>query len=66
MGHAATFGIAYSDWLLRLVAWQTNGHAGKPWGEGVDVRPAEEALLEQLRSGEIHESLVAEPDGLAA
>jgi hypothetical protein len=33
------------------------------WRGGVDVRSAEEALLEQLRSGEIHVSVVAEPDG---
>jgi hypothetical protein len=61
MSHAATFGIAYSDWVLRLVAPQTKGGSGKPWGEGVDVRPAEEALLESLRNGSVHPSLAAEP-----
>jgi hypothetical protein len=30
-------------------------------GEGVDVRPAYEALLEALANGSVHESLVEEP-----
>ncbi len=57
---AASYGIAPSEWVLRLVAgYHSNG--GKPWGEGVDVRPAYAALLEALANGSVHESLVAEP-----
>jgi hypothetical protein len=60
IGSAATYGIRPSDWVLRLVAgYQSNG--GKPWGEGVDVRPAYEALLEALANGSVHESLIEEP-----
>jgi hypothetical protein len=52
MGSSATYGIRPSDWVLRLVAgYHANG--GKPWGEGVDVRPAYEALLEALGAKEL-------------
>ncbi len=60
IGSGASYGIDFSDWLLRLTSSQPNGN-GKPWGEGVDVRPAETALREALRNGEVHPSLVAEP-----
>src|SRR5919197_1991522 len=40
-------------------SYQANG--GKPWGEGVDVRPAYEALLERLANGSAHDSPVAKP-----
>jgi hypothetical protein len=60
LGSGATYGIRPSEWVLRLVAgYPSNG--GRPWGEGVDVRPAYEALLEALANGSVHESLVAEP-----
>jgi hypothetical protein len=50
-GSGASYGIAPSDWVLRLVTgYHSNG--GKPWGEGVDVRPAHEALLEALAAGQ--------------
>jgi hypothetical protein len=40
----AVYGIAPSDWVLRLVTgYHSNG--GRPWGEGVNVWPAHEALL---------------------
>jgi hypothetical protein len=46
LGSPATYGIAPSDWVLRLVGgYHSNG---RPFGEGVDVRPAYEALLETL------------------
>jgi hypothetical protein len=60
LGSSASYGIAPSDWVLRLVAGYPS-HGGKPWGEGVDVRPAYEALLEALANGSVHESLVEEP-----
>jgi len=48
-GSGATYGIRPSDWVLRLVdGYHSNG---KPWGEGIDVRPAYEALLEALANG---------------
>jgi hypothetical protein len=47
LGSGAVYGIAPSDWVVRLVAgYQEN--RGNPWGEGVDARPAYEALLEAL------------------
>ena len=50
IGSGATYGIRPSEWVLRLVAgYPANG--GRPWGEGVDVRPAYEALLEALANG---------------
>jgi hypothetical protein len=58
-GSGATY-IKPSDWVLTLVAgYHSNG--GRPWGEGVDVRPAYEALLEALGNGSVHESPMAEP-----
>jgi hypothetical protein len=60
LGSGATYGIKPAEWVLRLVAgYASNG--GRPWGEGVDVRPAYEALLEALANGSVHESLVDEP-----
>jgi hypothetical protein len=51
---------AERDWVLALVAgYRSDG--GRPWGEGVDVRPAYAALLEALANGSVHESPVAEP-----
>jgi hypothetical protein len=55
-GSGATWGIDYSDWLLRLV-----GPGSVNLSDRVFVRPAEEALLEQLRSRELHPALVEEP-----
>jgi hypothetical protein len=55
---SATYGIGHADWVLRLLqpspAW--TGRVTE-----VDWRPAEAALVEQLRSGELHPALVAEP-----
>jgi hypothetical protein len=56
-GSAAVYGIKPSDWVVRLVAGY-NANVGRPFGEGVDVRPAREALLAALVK---HESLIAEP-----
>jgi hypothetical protein len=60
LGSAASYGIRPSDWVLRLVAGYHSSN-GRPYGEGVDVRPAYEALLEALANGSVHESLVEEP-----
>ncbi len=53
-GSAATVGVSHADWILRLLdplpPWQGQG-SGAPNHE-----LAEQALLEQLRSGELHES----------
>jgi hypothetical protein len=59
LGSGATYGIRPSDWVLRLVAGSHS--TGRPWGEGVDVRPAYEALLEALANGSVHASLIEEP-----
>jgi hypothetical protein len=59
MGNSATYGIRPSEWVLRLVAGYHS--TGRPWGEGVDVRPAYEALLEALANDSVRESLVEEP-----
>jgi hypothetical protein len=60
IGDSATYGIAPADWVLRLVACRPmNG--GKPWGEGVEVRPATDALITALANRNIHKSLIAEP-----
>jgi hypothetical protein len=69
IGSGASYGVDYSDWLLRVVSPRPS--TGHPYGEGVDVRPAEEALRESLQNGSVHPSLVeeplaAEPDELAA
>jgi hypothetical protein len=49
----------FDDYLARLALSQpSNGHA---WGEGVAVKPPEDALLESLRNGSVHASLVEEP-----
>jgi hypothetical protein len=61
IGSSASYGIAPSDWVLRLVAGYHSSN-GRPYGEGVDVRPAYEALLEALANGSVHPSLVAEPE----
>jgi hypothetical protein len=61
LGSGAIYGIRPSDWVLRLVAGYHSSN-GRPWGEGVDVRPAHEALLEALANGSVHPSLVAEPE----
>jgi hypothetical protein len=62
LGSAATYGIRPSDWVLRLVAGYHSSN-GRPWGEGVDVKPAYEALLEALANGSVqHQSLVAAAD----
>jgi len=46
-GSGATYGIAPSDWVRTFVAgYEPNG--GNPWGEGVDLRPAYEALRAAL------------------
>jgi hypothetical protein len=62
-GSAATFGIGYADWVLRLV------DPLPPWRGQTSGMPnhklAEERLLEQLRSGEVHRSLVEVPVGSA-
>lgn len=55
---SATYGISHADWVLRLV------QPAPPWSgrvDEVDWRPAEQALLEQLRSGELHPALVTDP-----
>jgi hypothetical protein len=54
LGSGASYAIAPSDWVLRLVAGYPL-NSGKPWGEGVDVRPAYEALFEALASGSARE-----------
>ena len=63
-GSAASFGIAYSDWILRLV------EPLPPWRGQTSGTPnhdlAQERLREQLRSGEVHPTLVEEPRELAA
>jgi hypothetical protein len=61
IGSSASYGIAPSDWVLRLVAGY-HANNGRPYGEGVEVRPAYEALLEALANGSVHPSLVAEPE----
>jgi hypothetical protein len=59
VGSGASWGIGCSDWLLRLVT--PHPSVGRANFEGIDPRPAAEAMLEQLRSRELHPSLVAEP-----
>ena len=59
VGSAATYGIGYSDWVLRIT--QPQPLTGRANYEGVDVRPAEEALLENLRRGTLSKDLIAEP-----
>jgi hypothetical protein len=59
---ADTYGISHADWALRLLRPSGlgigNGHA---WGEGIKVQPPDGALLESLRNGSVHRSLVEEP-----
>jgi hypothetical protein len=55
---SATYGIQHADWVLRLTRPQPP--SARRLNE-VDVRLAEEALLEQLQSRELHPALVAEP-----
>jgi hypothetical protein len=50
MGSSATYAIAPSDWVLRLVAGCPSSN-GRPWGEGADPRVAYEALFEALAAG---------------
>ena len=59
IGSSTSYGIAPSDWVSRLVAGYHS--SGRPYGEGVDVRLAYEALLEALANGSVHESLIEEP-----
>jgi hypothetical protein len=58
------FGSTWPDWCMRLV------DPLPPWRGQTSGTPnhelAEQRLLEQLRSGEVHESLVSEPGELAA
>ena len=56
LGSAAEYGIAPADWILRLV--NPRPPVGRADGFGTDPRVAEAALLEALRSREIHPSLV--------
>ena len=58
VGTSSTWGTSYSDWVLRLL--QPQPPRVRRVNE-VDVRLAEEALLEQLRSRELHPALVEEP-----
>jgi hypothetical protein len=58
------YGQTWPDWCMRLV------DPLPPWKGQASGTPnhelAEERLLEQLRSGEVHESLVAPPAQAAA
>jgi hypothetical protein len=58
-GSAASYGIAPADWVLRLV------DPLPPWRGQTSGTPnhelAQERLREHLLSGEVHESLVADP-----
>ena len=49
----------FADYRARLLLSNPNG--GRAWGEGVDVKPPEGALLEALGNGSVHPSLVEEP-----
>jgi hypothetical protein len=60
LGSGATYGIRPSDWVLRLLTSRPLP-SGRAWGEGVSVLAAEETLLENLRNGSLHPSLVEEP-----
>jgi hypothetical protein len=54
----------FADFVARLaLSRSSNGHA---WGEGVAVKPSDGALLEEIRNGCVHPSLVAEPSGNGA
>jgi hypothetical protein len=60
VGSASEYGIAFADWVERLLRPQPqNGRAH----HGLDTRAADEALRAQLCSlpGESHASLVEEP-----
>ena len=50
---------SFTDYLARLAL----SRAGRPWGEGVGIKPSDGALSEQIANGCIHESLAAEPNG---
>jgi hypothetical protein len=50
---ASEYGIKFMHWVLRILPPDRVNEVG--------VRPAQEALLEQLRSGELFESLIEEP-----
>ena len=59
IGSAAEYGIRYADWVDRLLRPHPNLNGnGKAHGFGVDTRAAEQRLLEALRNGTVHESLV--------
>ena len=53
----------FDDYIARLALSQPSN--GRPWGEGVDVRPDDSALFELLEGGLVHESLVEEPRAAA-
>lgn len=64
IGRGGEFSYGFPDWLLRVIdplpPWRGQT-SGTPNHE-----PAQERLLEQLRSGEVHESLIEEPAAEAA
>ena len=59
IGSAATYGIGYSSWVLRLL------DPLPPWRGQTSGTPnhelAQERLLESLQNGTVHPSLAAEP-----
>jgi hypothetical protein len=52
----------FADYMARLAL----SRSGRPWGEGVAVKPPEGALLEEIANGCVHPSLVEEPNGNGA
>ena len=53
----SVFARTWENYLARLAL----SGSGRPWGEGVEVKPADGALLEEIGNGCVHPSLVAEP-----
>jgi hypothetical protein len=58
LGSAAEYQVSYSDWVMRLL---TPRPARDPSPYGYDTRKADQALLEALRTRQVHPSLVEEP-----
>jgi hypothetical protein len=53
------YGCNWPDWVERLLT--PRPQAGRAWNVGPDPRIADQALLEALRTRQVHPSLVEEP-----
>jgi hypothetical protein len=61
LGSASSYGVEYADWIERLLSPHPPVSNGNAHHFGLDTAAAEQRLLEQLRSGELHPSLVEAP-----